>query len=209
MQHKSEHHGIIDKAVLAAKKHKNTILITVAAVIVAAGALSYYAYNKEQKYQAQWGGLFSAELAYVGGEGGSLQSIEDFAAGPYAKTDAGAYAALVLGNAYFQTQDFTKAELNFKQAMDSGNKHLAALAEVSLVAVLLSGQHYQAAMDQAAAFEAKYPTHFALAQVKQQRALAQELAGQKEAAQASYKALAADYPNTYYAAFAQMRLEAK
>ena len=197
-------HGILDIFEAGLKKKKNIIIGAAIAVLAIAALWGVWEHIEHQKYQKQWGNLFMAELAFINSEDRSLKPLEVFAA-QNAKTDAGVYAAFTLGNAYYQLRDYIKAETYFKQAMAHGNKNMAPLAEVSLIAAQVAAADYKGAIAQADSFAAKYPAHFAMAQIKHYRAMAQELAGYVIARQ-SYQEIERDYPNTYYAAFARQRL---
>lgn len=201
-----EPQGIIDIAVKKIKANKNVIITIIAVLLVAVCVFSVYKQQQNKKYQEEWGNMFLAELSLVTEKDNSVAALEDFAS-KYKNTPAGAYAAMTMGNAYYQMDDFPKAETYFKQALSEGNKDIAALAETSLIAVQISQKMYDAAIAQAEAFAAKNPTHFALAQVNQYKALAQELSGKKDEAKAEYKKITQEYPNTYYAAFAELRLK--
>ncbi|MDR0646269.1 MAG: tetratricopeptide repeat protein [Elusimicrobiota bacterium] len=197
--------GILDLAEIFLKKNKNEIFVVAALILVLSGAYSLYRHKREQNYQAQWNGLFTAELAYAGGEK-PLSALEDFVS-KNQKTEAGVYGALELANAYYQMKDYSKAEIYFKQAVNNGNKNMSALAEVSLTANLLAQNKYDEAEAQANIFITKNPVHFAVPQMLQYKALAQELMSKKAAAVESYTKITNDYPNTYPAAFAKMRLD--
>jgi tetratricopeptide (TPR) repeat protein len=206
MENKKHEHGIIDALVHKIKEHRKPVLCIVAAVLVITAAGGIYNQIKEKAYQDEWGNLFLAELNFVNSKEGSLTPLESFAL-KYENTPAGAYAANLLGNAYYQTKNYSKAELYFKQAVKEGNKELSALAEVSLVAIYVAQNMFEPAIAQANAFLAKNPAHFAVGQVKHYKALALELSGKKEEAKAEYTQIGQDYPNSYYAAFAALRLE--
>jgi len=199
--------GVLDLLTRALKKNKEIILGVVAAVVLAAAGWAVWEHIEHKMYQAQWGNLFLVELDFMNNEDRSLQPLEDFAAQNRA-TDAGVQAAFMLGNAYYQLKDFVKAAFYFKQAVENANKYMAPLAEVSLIATQIASTDYQGAITQADSFAAKYPAHFAMGQVKHYKALAQELSGKTAAAKESYAVIEQDYPNTYYAAFAQQRLGA-
>ena len=201
-----QQHGIIDKAIIFFNANKKAVVITTAVVLVAAAGYAAYNQSKKQAYQDQWAKLFGAELSFVSAKEQSLAPLEEFvSANP--KTQAAAYAKLTLGNAYYQMQDYAKAKDYFNKVAAGENKELAALAEVSVIASNLAAKDYAATVTAADAFAAKYPTHFALAQVFQYKALAQELAGNVKEAKESYTKVSMQYPNTYYSAFADLRLK--
>ncbi len=202
----TQHHGIIDKAILFFNANKKALVITTAVILVAAAGYGAYNHSVKQAYQDQWSKLFNAELSFVSSKDQSLTPLENFvSANP--KTQAALYAKLTLGNAYYQMQEYAKAKDYFSQVAAGENKDLAALAEVSAVASVLALKDYQTVLTAADAFAAKYPTHFALAQVLQYKALAQELAGNAKEAKESYTKITMQYPNTYYSAFADLRLK--
>ncbi len=201
-----QQHGIIDKAIISFNTNKKVVLIIAAAVLVAAAGYTAYNHSKKQAYQDQWSKLFGAELSFVSSKEQSLTPLENFvSANP--KTGATVYAKLTLGNAYYQMQDYAKAKDYFNQVSASDNKELAALADVSAIACDLASKDYAATITLSDAFAAKYPTHFALAQVLQYKALAQELAGNAKEAKENYTKITMQYPNTYYSAFADLRLK--
>lgn len=174
-------------------------------MVISAGSAAY-TQHKEAKYQAQWSKLFAAELAFVSGEEKSLSPLEDFVTANNG-TQAAQYAKFTLGNAYYQMQDYTKAQDYFKQVSAGDNKEMAALADVSIIAAQVAQKEYEQAIKSADDFAAKNPTHFALGQVLQYKALAQDLSGDATAAKESYTKLKMQYPNTYYSAFADLRLK--
>jgi predicted negative regulator of RcsB-dependent stress response len=199
-------HGILDIAAQKIKKHKYIIICFFAAMFIITGGFAFREYLQNRKHQQQWGDLFLAELNFTDSGDNSLKDIEDFVS-KNGRTSAGAYGAFMLGNAYYQLKDYTKAEIYFKQAITNGNSDMAALAEVSLIAAQVAGAQHGAAVAQADAFLAKNPAHFAAGQVKQHRALTLDLSGKKPEAKAAYEQLLQEYPGTYYAAFAQLRLD--
>jgi predicted negative regulator of RcsB-dependent stress response len=205
MENKNNEHGILDIAALKLKRHKKPVLWCAAAILLISLAFSLYTHLKHKAYQKQWGDLFLAELSFVDSADNSLAAMEAFAL-KYDNAPAGAYAALTLGNAYYQKKDYTKAEVYFKQALKEGNKELAPLAEISLTAVYIAQNMFDKALSQADAFTAKNPAHFALGQVAQYKAIALEAAGKTQEAQAAYKKISEDYPNSYYALFANLKL---
>jgi predicted negative regulator of RcsB-dependent stress response len=198
-------HGILDSLEKLVRKHKNIIAGVIIAVIAAAAVYAAWEYTQNKKRQQQLEGLFTAELAIASSRDASLKPLEDFAR-QNISNDGGVWAYFTLGNARYQLKDYAESQEAFKQVMVKGNKETASLAEVSLIAAQIAARDYDAAIAQAGSFAAKYPAHFALAQVKHYKTLAQELAGQKAAAKESYTQIIADYPNTYYAVFAQARL---
>lgn len=201
-----QQHGIIDKAIILFNANKKTVLITIAVILAAAAGYTAHQHSVKQAYQDQWAKLFNAELSFVSSKEQSLIPLENFvSANP--KIQAAVYAKLTLGNAYYQMQDYKKAKDYFNKVAAGANKELAALAEVSAVASDLSAKDYPAAITAADAFAAKNPTHFALSQVLQYKALAQELAGNAKDAKESYTKISMQYPNTYYSAFADLRLK--
>lgn len=201
-----QQHGIIDKAIMFFNANKKAIVITTAVILVTAAGYGAYNHSVRQAYQDQWAKLFNAELSFVSSKDQALTPLENFvSANP--KTQAALYAKLTLGNAYYQLQDYAKAKDYFSQVAAGDNKELAALAEVSAVASVLALKDYPTAITAADAFAAKHPTHFALAQVLQYKALAQELAGNVKEAKESYTKISMQYPNTYYSAFADLRLK--
>jgi Uncharacterized protein conserved in bacteria len=200
-----EQRGIIDKAVVMFSANKKVFAVLVIAVLAAAIGFAAYSHNQQKAYQDQWAGLFKAELNFVSDQN-SLAPLENFVEANPA-TDAAIYARLTLGNAYYQTQDYVKAQEYFKQVASGKNKELAALAEVSSVATDVAQKDYAGAIKAADAFIAKNPTHFAMGEVLQYKALAQELSGDAKSAKESYTKISMQYPQTYYSAFADMRLK--
>ncbi|MDR1123707.1 MAG: tetratricopeptide repeat protein [Elusimicrobiota bacterium] len=198
-------HGILDSLEKLVRKNKNIIAGFMIAVIAATAVYAAAMHAQNKKRQQQLAGLFTAELAVAAAQDFSLKPLEDFAR-QNISNDEGVWAYFTLGNAQYQLKDYANAQQAFKQVMEKGNKETASLAEVSLIAAQIAAKDYNAAIAQAESFAAKYPAHFALAQVKHHKALAQELAGQKAAAKEGYTQITADYPNTYYAVFAQARL---
>ncbi len=196
---------MLNKSVKFIKKNRKEVIIgaIVLAVLIACG----FGYNavKERQYQQQWAGLFMADLSFIT-NGQNPSVIEDFVA-QNADNAAGVYGALTLGNAYYQTGDYAKAEAYFKQVMASRYQDLAAIAQSSLIAVFVANKQYSEAVGQADSFIAARPAHFALAQVQLYKALAQDYAGQKTLAKAAYEQFGQDYPNTYYSILAQERLK--
>ncbi len=188
------------------KANRKGILGVIIAIVVAAAAYAGYGAYQNKKHQKQWGDMFLAELNFLTDKENSTAALEQYAQ-QNKNNEAGAYAALMLGNANYQIGDYPKAEMYFKQAVASKFKDISAMAEVSLITALIAQNLNEQAIAQADSFIAKNPNHFALAQVSHSKALAQELSGKKEDAKASYNKLAQDYPNTYYAAFAQLRLQ--
>jgi predicted negative regulator of RcsB-dependent stress response len=199
-----QQHGIIDKAIFFFNANKKAVIITVAAVLVTSAGYAAYTHSVNQAYQSQWAKLFNAELNFVSAQEKSLSPLEDFVASN-SKTQAAVYARFTLGNAYYQTQEYAKAKDYFNQVAAGENKELAALAEVSVIACEVAQKDYPAAIAAADAFAAKNPTHFALAQVLQYKALAQDLSGDAKGAKESYTKISMQYPNTYYSAFADLR----
>lgn len=208
-QQKINEKGIIDVLEQKIKLYKKQILITLGIIILAIAAGALTAYIKNQAYQKQWGDLFLAELPLAlqtEDENADFSELEIYAAANEEKP-AGAYAALTLGNAYYQNKNYEKAELYFKQALKNGNKELQPLAESSLIAAYIAQNMYDKAIEQAAAFEAKYPNHFILAQVKTHRALATELSGKPQQAKAMYLEIAEQYPSSYSASLAKLQAD--
>ncbi len=208
-QQKINEKGIIDVLEQKIKLYKKQILITLGIIILAIAAGALTAYIKNQAYQKQWGDLFLAELPLAlqtEDENADFSELEIYAAANEEKP-AGAYAALTLGNAYYQNKNYEKAELYFKQALKNGNKELQPLAESSLIAAYIAQNMYDKAIEQAAAFEAKYPNHFILAQVKTHRALATELSGKPQEAKAMYLEIAEQYPSSYSASLAKLQAD--
>ena len=208
-QQKINEKGIIDVLEQKIKLYKKQILITLGIIILAIAAGALTAYIKNQAYQKQWGDLFLAELPFAlqtEDENADFSELEIYAAANEEKP-AGAYAALTLGNAYYQNKNYEKAELYFKQALKNGNKELQPLAESSLIAAYIAQNMYDKAIEQAAAFEAKYPNHFILAQVKTHRALATELSGKPQEAKAMYLEIAEQYPSSYSASLAKLQAD--
>lgn len=186
--------------------YKGILGVIIAVVLITAGYCAYGAYQNK-KSQKVWGDMFLAELTFLTDKDNSTAALEQYAKANK-DNEAGAYASLMLGNIYYQSSDFPKAELNFKQALASKFKDIAAMAEVSLISTLMAQDLNDLAIAQADAFIAKNANHFALAQVAHSKALAQELSGKQEEAKAAYNKIAQDYPATYYAAFAELRLKA-
>lgn len=208
-QQKINEKGIIDVLEQKIKLYKKQILITLGIIILAIAAGALTAYIKNQAYQKQWGDLFLAELPLAlqtEDENADFSELEIYAAANEEKP-AGAYAALTLGNAYYQNKNYEKAELYFKQALKNGNKELQPLAESSLIAAYIAQNMYDKAIEQAAAFEAKYPNHFILAQVKTHKALATELSGKPQEAKAMYLEIAEQYPSSYSASLAKLQAD--
>ncbi len=208
-QQKINEKGILDVLEQKIKLYKKQILITAGIIILAIAAGALTAHLKNKAYQKQWGDLFLAELPLAlqtEEEKADLSKLEIYAAANEEKP-AGAYAALTLGNAYYQTQNYEKAELYFKQALKNGNKELQALAESSLIAAYIAQNMYDKAIEQANAFEAKYPNHFILAQVKTHKALATELSGKPEEAKTLYLEIAEQYPSSYSASLAKLQAD--
>lgn len=208
-QQKINEKGIIDIIAVKIKLYKKQIIITAAAIILIIAAAGLISHIKNQAYQKQWGDLFMAEISSLqGNEEGDmdLSKLEIYAAANE-ETPAGAYSALTLGNVYYQQGNYEKAELYFKQALKNGNEELQALAETSLIAAYVAQNMYDKAIAQANSFESKYPAHFALAQVKTHKALATELSGNPQEAKTLYLEIAAQYPETYSASFAQMQAD--
>lgn len=208
-QQKINEKGIIDIIESKVKLYKKEIGFAVGAIILIAIVISAVSYFKNQAYQKRWGDLFLAELPVVltkTGEMPDLSKLEEYAAQNPA-TDAGVYAALTLGNAYYSAKDYDKAETYFKQVIKNGNSELQPIAESSLIATLVAKQQYQQAVEQANSFEAKYKGHFLSAQVKTHKALALDFSGDKEGAKVVYTEIIEQYPSSYSSALAQLRTE--
>jgi len=202
-----QQNGILDNMASGLKKNRNILLGALALIIAAVAVYGIYENIQNKRYQKLWGDFFVANLSFVADENHPLTEIENFIA-KNQNTEAAAYAEFTLGNANYQIKDYAKAAQHFRQVIAGPNKNMAALGEVSLIASLVAANAYSDAIAQADNFAAKHPAHYALGQVKHYKALAQELSGQKAAAKETYNQLIADYPNSYYALFAKMRLDA-
>ena len=197
--------GIIDKMMKMLFKNKNAVIGLAIVLVLLAAAYGIYTERQAAAYQQQWGDSFMAELSTSQDGDNPLANMEAFA-NRNKNYSSGQHASLMIGNFHYQGKNYPQAEIFFRQAMAGGNRNLAALAEMSLVATLIAQNLYDAAIAQSDAFLAKYPAHFATAQMMQNKALAQELSGRKEAAKTLYQRIQEDFPNTYYSAFAQLRL---
>lgn len=206
-QQKINEKGILDVLEAKVKQYKKEIIFVIGAVILIAIIGSAVSYFKNQAYQKQWGDLFLAELPIAltkSGEEPDLSKLEEYAA-KNESSDAGAYAALTLGNAYYSKKDYEKAETYFKQALKNGNDELKPIAESSLIATFIAREQYQNAIDQAKSFEAKYKGHFLSAQVKTHKALAMDFSGDKEGAKLVYTEIIEQYPSSYSSALAELQ----
>lgn len=206
-QKKMNEKGVLDVLESKVKLYKKQIALTAGVVVLAAAAAGLISHLKNQAYQKQWGDLFLAELPIATaqeGETPDFSQLEVYAASNET-SQAGAYAALTLGNAYYQEKNYEKAEIYFKQAIKNGNKDLQAVAETSLIAVYIAQENYAKAVEQADAFIAKNPNHFAMAQVKTHKALATELSGKPQEAKALYAEIIEQYPSSYSSALAELQ----
>lgn len=206
-QQKINEKGVLDVLESKVKLYKKQIALTAGVIVLAVAAAGLVSHLKNQAYQKQWGDLFLAELPIATGQEGEtpdLSQLEVYAAANEA-SEAGAYAALTLGNAYYQQKNYEKAEIYFKQAIKNGNKDLQAIAESSLIAVYVAQEAYTKAVEQADAFIAKNPGHFALAQVKTHKALATELSGKPQEAKVLYAEIIEQYPSSYSSALAELQ----
>lgn len=210
-QQKINEKGIIDILEAKIKQYKKEIIFSVGAIIVIVIIATAVSYFKNQAYQKQWEDLFLTELPLAlakNGEHPNLVRLEEYAA-QNQNSDAGAYAALTLGNAYYNSKDYEKAETYFKQALKNGNKELKPIAESSLIATLIAREQYQQAIQQAQSFEAKYKGHFLSAQVKTHKALAMDFSGDKEGAKVIYAEIIEQYPSSYSSALAELQTGAQ
>lgn len=206
-QQKINEKGVLDVLESKVKLYKKQIALTAGIVVLVAAAAGLISHLKNQAYQKQWGDLFLAELPIAAaqeGETPDLSQLEVYAAANES-SQAGAYAALTLGDAYYQQKNYEKAEIYFKQAIKNGNKDLQAIAESSLIAVYVAQEAYAKAVEQADAFIAKNPGHFALAQVKTHKALATELSGKPQEAKVLYAEIIEQYPSSYSSALAELQ----
>ena len=201
-----EQNGVIDNMTKWLKANKNTVIAVAVTAIVVGGIFAIIDNLRDKSYQKQWSNLFMAEMAVAnGGDPSSYAPLEEFA-NKYNTKPAGVYANFVLGTALTQQGDFLKAEVFYKQALKYANQDFAAMITNSLIANTLELGDFDRAVTLADEFIFKNPTHFSIPQITLYKALGLEMSGKTEEAKEVYKSLEQDYPQTYYAAIANAKL---
>lgn len=206
-QQKINEKGILDVLEQKVKIYKKHIIFAICLIFAVVAIAGFVSHLKNKAYQKQWGELFLAELPIALQTDPTKIDLTQLEAYAIANetTNAGVYAALTLGNGYYQKKDYAKAEEYFKQTIKNANEALKPIAESSLIATYIAKEDYTKAIEQADAFLAKYPNHFILAQVKTHKALATELSGKTQEAKALYTEIIEQYPNSYSSALAELQ----
>ena len=199
-----QNQGIIDKAVLAVKNHKKPIIIGVACAVALGAIIVGVQRYKESKYQKLWSDFFLAQYEVAKSENkADLSALETFVA-KNKNNVAGAQGAMMLGEIAWQNKDYKKAEGYYAQAAQV--KEIEPLAKAALVVAKLAQNKYGEVISLADDFAKNYGTHFAFAQVLQNKALALELSGKTAEAKEVYKQVIKQSPSGYHAVFAENKL---
>lgn len=203
-KNKQNNQGIVDKAVLAIKNHKKPVIIGVACVIAVAAIIGGIKSYQQKKYQKLWSDFFLAQYEVSKSENGAdLSALETFVANNK-NNAAGAQGALMLGEIAWQNGDYKKAEGYYEQAAQV--KAFEPLAKAALAVAKLAQEKYDEVISLADDFAKNYGTHFAFAQVLENKALALELSGKTEEAKEVYKQVIQQDPSGYHAVFAENKL---
>lgn len=196
--------GIADKVVLAVKKHKKAVIITLACIIALAAIIGGVQSYQQKKYQKLWSDFFLAQLAIDQNKDNiDLSALETFVANNK-NTVAGAQGAMMLAEFAWENQDYKKAEGYYIQAAQV--KEFEPLANAALTVAKLALNKYDEVIAMADDFARDYGTHFAFTQVLQNKALALELSGKTAEAKEVYTQIIQQEPNGYNAAFAENKL---
>lgn len=188
-------------------KARKQAVITAAAVLIAAAAVgTAYTAHQQKVEEDSWAAYYAAQVALMtqGPEQGFF--LLDEVTKKFPGSNAEQYSRLLKGDLLYAQENYAQAADAYKPLVDSSNPSVMTAASLSLAAAQQAMKEYEPSIHTIETFINANPKSFALPQAYFTLALSQELAGQKDKAEETYKRLLEDYTKTYYGTFAKDKL---
>lgn len=198
--------SFLAKTVNFCKARKKAVLTAAAVLVIAAAVGGSYASYQTKLAENSWAAYYNAQAAYMtqGPEKGFF--LLDAVSDKFPGTEAAQYARLLKGDLLYAQENYAQAAEAYKPLVHSSNPSVMTAASLSLAAAQQAVKDYAASVQTVETFIASNPKSFALPQAYFTLALSQELAGQKDKAEETYKRVQDEYAQTYFGAFAKDKL---
>lgn len=195
-----------DRALAWIKNNRETFIGSSVIILAAVIFSIYFFVHYRDLRDTAWKNLFIAQqIGYAGNIPQAQEQLKAIEAS-YGNTSAAPYATITKGDILFAQAKFKEAGEEYAK-LASGNKDLAPFALYNLGKCKEAEGDLPGAQAQYADFLAKNPDHFLAPEVHASLARAQELAGAKDLAKATYEKIVLLYPDTSWAMQAKAKLE--
>lgn len=188
------------------KNNRETFIgasVILAAVILF--AIYFFVHYRDLRDTA-WKNLFIAQqIGYAGNIPQAQEQLKAITAS-YGNTSAAPYATITQGDILFAQGKFKEAGDEYAK-LAAGGKDLAPFALYSLGKCKEAAGDFAGSQTQYAEFLSRNPDHFLAPEVHASLARAQDLAGSKDLAKATYEKIVLLYPDTSWAMQAKAKLE--
>lgn len=200
----------LDWGLIWLSKNRQTAGIAGGVILAAGLAAGLTLYRSRAVQRAAWDQLSLAQgLAYTGRADVSLQQIKELES-QYPNAKAAGFALLFAGDTLYPRAQYKEALEYYAKILELGQpKNLLPLALGGTAITQEASGAVQQALQTAQRFLETYPDHFLAPQVHACLARCLEAAGQAEQAKAACQKIVLQYPDTYWASWAQNRLQKK
>lgn len=204
----NELEGVLAKSILWIKANQKISAISAsAALLILIVSLAAFYHSKSVQKEA-WQRLSLAEgLAASGHPNQALSQIKALES-DYPNASAEGFGLLFAGDIAYSTGNYVQAESYYLKAANENSQLIAPFALNDLTLTYEASGQRDKSVEEAQKFLNLYPDHFLAPQVHSAMARSLDAEGKIEDAKIAYQKIALEYPNTFFATWAQNRLNA-
>jgi tetratricopeptide (TPR) repeat protein len=198
--------GMLAKSILWIKANQKIASSLAGAILLILVVVLAAFYNSRSAQEAAWANLSSAEgLAASGHKNQALSQIKTLEK-KYPNAPAEGFGLLFAGDIAYSTGDYVAAQSYYAKVANTNSPFLTPLSLNDLTLSYEASGQFAKSIDEAQKFLNLYPDHFLAPQVHSAMARSLDAEGKTEDAKIAYQKISLEYPNTYFAAWAQGHL---
>ena len=193
-----------DLALAWIKKNRETFIGSLVILLAATIFAVYFFMHYRGLRDTAWKSLFIAQQTGFGGNIAEAQKQLATIETSFGSTSAAPYAVITGGDILFAQAKYKEAAAEYSKVLN--DKDVAPFASYNVGKCKEADGDLAGAQAQYSDFLSRYPEHFLAPEVYSSLANAQELAGAKDLARASYEKVSLLYPDTTWAMQAKIKL---
>ncbi|MBI4679448.1 MAG: tetratricopeptide repeat protein [Elusimicrobia bacterium] len=206
---RNELQEFVETAIDWVAAHRDKVLFGVVAFVLAVSLAGFAYFRREKSKFEAWDRLSIAQAyAFTGRVDDSLKQLAEIEK-DYSSSDASGFAAVFEGDVLYRKGSYKEAAASYAKALAQGDRRLEPLALADIGMAQEAAGLYAEAKETSRRFLDSFPDHFMAPQVH--ACLARSLGYLKltDEARAAYQKMTLQYPDTFWATWAQARLQGK
>ncbi|MBI5623223.1 MAG: tetratricopeptide repeat protein [Elusimicrobia bacterium] len=205
----NELQDFVDVSIAWIAANREKVLFGAVVAVVASSLVGFTLFRKVKLRDDAWDRLSIAQAyAFTGRVDDSMKQLAEIQK-DYSSAQASTYATLFEGDILYRKGSYKEAATAYTKALERGGKNIEPLALANLGISQEAAGLYSEAKDTARRFLDTFPDHFMAPTVYASLARCLNSLNQPDEARAALQKITLQYPDTFWASWAQAKLQAK